>query len=610
MFATSLRNLSVVSIALLACSCATFTIPAHRCPPDTQQLENCPPHGAINDGRTQALHSYRTWVNPSKLNVDPIAYGKRAEIPIQSALAKFIGPGDEDALNSLAAKIWMIDNARHTIDMIYYIYSSDLIGDALMGALCNAVERGVDIRFMVDSAGSIMLSGDDLRALESCRVNAGFMLSADGETTIYKARIQTSVFNALTKITTSPNRRSHDKLIIIDGYFKDKATLMTGGRNISLDYYGVNADGSRNYETFRDAEILIRPGPNAYQQKFTVGQVSEIYYTLLHLYRGNRRVRNSAIGDPGLQYASRRREFKDSLEKLKNMPLVKERLAAMPDYFSSGFVDTNVRLAHEFGNLVNANVVSKAIDNMDLNPNSITRLLKDPDNDVGNRIRIVSPYIFLARYTDKNGEVVHDDAKRLHLWLAENPDRRLEIVTNSILTSDNGGAQSVIDMDMAPRLLLSDEMQDQWLNNPKATELNPELLSDTDWLAMVSNPQVAVYQSGRLDSIYFDGDVVYGKMHAKFIITDNYGFVGTANFDYRSRLFNNEMGFFFASDELLADLNRDFEFLVERSYHWGSPEWLEMRKEIREGGGSKSRSIRNQRRNYKFLRATGLKWLF
>jgi phosphatidylserine/phosphatidylglycerophosphate/cardiolipin synthase-like enzyme len=99
-------------------------------------------------------------------------------------------------------------------------------------------------------------------------------------------------------------------------------------------------------------------------------------------------------------------------------------------------------------------------------------------------------------------------------------------------------------------------------------------------------------------------------MHAKFIITDNYGFVGTANFDYRSRLFNNEMGFFFASDELLADLNRDFEFLVERSYHWGSPEWLEMRKEIREGGGSKSRSIRNQRRNYKFLRATGLKWLF
>jgi phosphatidylserine/phosphatidylglycerophosphate/cardiolipin synthase-like enzyme len=599
-----------LAIALTASSCATFTIPADKCPPDTQQLENCPPLGAIKDSRTEALLSYSAWIKPSDLPFDPINKGKQAKIPIQSAQVKFIGPQDIDALNSIAAKIWMIESAEHTIDMMYYIYTPDLIGKALMGALCDAVARGVDVRFMVDSLGSILLWANNLRALESCRMDAGFMLSIDGKTTIYKARVQTVIFNALSRFRTSPNRRSHDKLLIVDGYFPDKAAVMTGGRNISLAYYGVNADGIPNPKTFRDAEILIKTGRKFREEKYTVGEVSEIYYSLLFYFRGNKRIRISALGNPRAQYASSRQEYRDSLERLKSFPLIKERLAAMPEYFDSGFLDTKIRLAHEMGNLVNKRVVRNAVENLDRNPNSITRLLGELSDENNKLFRMVSPYLFLARYTDKSGNVIHDDAVEIHKWLAADPERRVEIITNSVITSDNGGTQSVIDMDVAPRLLLSEDMQKKWLDNPKETELNPDLMNSKEWTEMVNHPQITIYQSGRLDSTFFGGDVVYAKMHAKYIATDSLGFVGTANFDYRSRLYNNEMGFFFSGDDLLKKLNRDFDFLAQRSYRWGSQEWLEMRRLLREGSGPKSRLVKRQRRTYKFLRATGLKWWF
>ncbi len=37
----------------------------------------------------------------------------------------------------------------------------------------------------------------------------------------------------------SINRRSHDKMLVIDGHYPDKAIVLTGGRNVSLDYYGI-----------------------------------------------------------------------------------------------------------------------------------------------------------------------------------------------------------------------------------------------------------------------------------------------------------------------------------------------------------------------------------
>jgi len=115
-----------------------------------------------------------------------------------------------------------------------------------------------------------------------------------------------------------------------------------------------------------------------------------------------------------------------------------------------------------------------------------------------------------------------------------------------------------------------------------------------------------IYETGRLDDRQLGGDVDYGKLHAKYIIIDDAGFVGTTNFDYRSRLRNNEMGFFFESAELAQKLHDDFDLLKSRSYRWGSPEWLQMRREVFELGGMKGKTAKSQRTIYKTLRATGL----
>ena len=103
--------------------------------------------------------------------------------------------------------------------------------------------------------------------------------------------------------------------------------------------------------------------------------------------------------------------------------------------------------------------------------------------------------------------------------------------------------------------------------------------------------------------------VNYGKLHAKFIYGKTGGFVGTSNFDYRSNLYNNELGFFFLGDEVRDELADVFEQLKAISYRWGSPEWLEMRRKVMESDSSKAGPARKQRGIYKTVRALGLEYL-
>ena len=122
---------------------------------------------------------------------------------------------------------------------------------------------------------------------------------------------------------------------------------------------------------------------------------------------------------------------------------------------------------------------------------------------------------------------------------------------------------------------------------------------------------MVIYETGGLDSSRLgEGQAHYGKLHAKFFLDDEIGFVGTTNFDYRSRLYNSEMGYFFKSEPLAEDLNEAFDYLVGMSYRWGSPEWLELRRKILDMKGMKGWSTKRQRGLYKTLKATGLHWLF
>jgi phosphatidylserine/phosphatidylglycerophosphate/cardiolipin synthase-like enzyme len=280
---------------------------------------------------------------------------------------------------------------------------------------------------------------------------------------------------------------------------------------------------------------------------------------------------------------------------------------------SEGFYPADVLLAHNLGNITNKRVTRNAVENLKKNPNSILYVLSQigDTNDGSGTVRIVSPYLFLARHKDKDGNIVVDEAASARAWLDKHPQARLEIVTNSVLTSDNFSSQSIIDMDTAPRLLLDQETRDAWRALKADQELNGDLTSSASWMEQVNHPRLLVYETGKLDSSKLgDGGVEYGKLHAKFFLEHRVGFVGTTNFDYRSRLYNSEMGYFFHGEELAEELNKAFDYLVEMSYLWGSPEWLEMRSKTIDAKGMKGWSTKHQRKVYKTLKATGLHWLF
>ena len=475
----------------------------------------------------------------------------------------------------------------------------------MLGALCNAVRRGVDVRLMVDSLGSINVTHSELKALSNCSIDAGFVKNGNGEITTTKARAQVVVFNATSRIFVNINRRSHDKLLLIDGAYPEKAWAMTGGRNISLDYYGLSEDGSPDPTAYKDMEILLRPAEGVGESaRESVGQLTEYYFRVLFSHNRNKYLTTRLAHKKELD------KFHEELRTLHTIADFQTAYQQMP-VFLTDLIPGQVRLAHELGNLKSTDVVHAYDSNLDQNPNSIMALLKQVEPGEG-VLRIVSPYLFVAQYERADGTVYQDGKEALHEWLEEYPDSRIEIITNSVLTSDNFFAQAMIDMDTAPRLLLDSEQKMQWRErNLDNSEYNDELIMSPLWQEMVNNPQIKIYQTGQADSILLGGDTHYGKLHAKFVLVgDSKGFIGTSNFDYRSILFNNEVGYFFQSQGLADDLMSEFEMLKSQSLLWGTPEWFEMRSKVLDAGGAKARTTKRQRSNYRLLQKTGLKWQF
>jgi len=116
---TTLKFLLLIPLALLVSACSS-TGPIQPSPLiATKQLVDNTSTTAGNNKFIAQLYESRTWIPHRNLSGNPIELGKNATIPVQKEGVKLLGPSDEDALHSLSAKIWMIENARHTIDTVY-----------------------------------------------------------------------------------------------------------------------------------------------------------------------------------------------------------------------------------------------------------------------------------------------------------------------------------------------------------------------------------------------------------------------------------------------------------------------------------------------------------
>jgi cardiolipin synthase C len=167
------------------------------------------------------------WVSPAA-GATALIDEQIAAHPGQSG-AYVLETGEE----ALLARAWLADHAAQSIDVQYFIWSTDNIGILAAEALLRAAERGVQVRVIVDA---LLLDAPDRSLLALARHPAV-------EVRIYNPK---RFWHALTDFR-GLNQRMHDKTMVVDG-----KVAITGGRNMAAEYYDYNHEYN-----FRDRDVLL-----------------------------------------------------------------------------------------------------------------------------------------------------------------------------------------------------------------------------------------------------------------------------------------------------------------------------------------------------------------
>lgn len=144
-------------------------------------------------------------------------------------------------------RLALIDSARHSLDLQYYVWWGDESGDLLIKRVIDAADRGVKVRLILDDL-STMLEDEEhpkLRDVPAAVIdshpNIEVRLFNAWRNRAIAARV-VETFQRMERI----NHRMHNKLLIADG----RATVI-GGRNVGNEYFGLSPEFN-----FRDLDVL------------------------------------------------------------------------------------------------------------------------------------------------------------------------------------------------------------------------------------------------------------------------------------------------------------------------------------------------------------------
>lgn len=148
----------------------------------------------------------------------------------------------EDGGGSLITRAWLTEYAEKSIDIQYFIFSTDNVGLLACDYLVRAADRGVKVRIIVDD---IMVDADfeDILTMDS-HENITIKIYNPG------VNLGKSIVSKIKKFAVdfrSANQRMHNKTFIVDG-----KVAITGGRNIADEYF----DYDHEYN-FRDRDVLL-----------------------------------------------------------------------------------------------------------------------------------------------------------------------------------------------------------------------------------------------------------------------------------------------------------------------------------------------------------------
>ncbi|MBI1418711.1 MAG: cardiolipin synthetase [Limimaricola sp.] len=169
-------------------------------------------------------------------HADTIRFGRSGAPPVQddeAAVFAALGapgaaaghrfrllPTGEECHAELSA---LIDEARESLDVMFYIVADDEIGRGMVDMLARRAGEGVKVRLMMDRFGSLRAPRGALARLRA----------AGGEVRFTRPFWHSLAVNRL-------NQRNHRKLVIADG-----ARVFAGGMNVGREYMGPAPDPDR-----------------------------------------------------------------------------------------------------------------------------------------------------------------------------------------------------------------------------------------------------------------------------------------------------------------------------------------------------------------------------
>ena len=417
----------------------------------------------------------------------------------------------EKGEESLIGRAWLTQNAAHTIDVQYFIWSTDNVGTLAAEQLLRAAERGIRVRVLVDDL-LVDAQGKTLLLL-SAHPNA--------EIRIYNPNISVGVNwwqrlkNAVTNFRMV-NQRMHDKTAIFDGI-----AGITGGRNMADEYFDFN-----HTYNFRDRDVLLLgPAVSEMSENF------EEFWNSPFVHSVETILEDEGLGITPDAVAQRSRELHAYAADPKNFdPQVRFAIVSAPRLFP-GLLQA---MSWEHVKFI-SDIPGKNTGDLGLGGGGeATQYLIDAVRNARSSILIQSPYLIMP-----------EGGIELFKELVER-GVRIRISTNSLASTDNIQAFSGYHGQRDDLLEAGVELY-EYKPHPAIKE------------ALIDRyPRIAI------------NDPVFA-LHAKsMVIDDKTVFIGTFNLDPRSANLNTEVGMLADSVKLARQLTASIERDIAPENSWQS----------------------------------------
>jgi len=149
--------------------------------------------------------------------------------------------------DGLLWRLALIDSAKYSIDVQYYLWYGDDAGRLMAKRLIDAADRGVKVRMLVDDLNTLISNATSVQMRD--RVAAWLDAHPNIELRLFNPWTSRDLGGRLGESISQlerVNQRMHNKVMIVD----NRATII-GGRNIGDEYMGLHPEFN-----FHDLDVL------------------------------------------------------------------------------------------------------------------------------------------------------------------------------------------------------------------------------------------------------------------------------------------------------------------------------------------------------------------